>query len=430
MCNHNEEKKEWNVIQLGMETVLKETEIENIECVAAKVNPWLTALFQSEHLSLLTGNGLTSAIAHLSKVTSADMNAEMNWDNFTEIIEEFVEQTASATGRNCANLEDEFRVAGELWKGLRISDKPQSERLKSCMDENLKKLVTSIYQTEKGIQECKDGTPFSVLCEFLLAFASRPCSRERTNLFTTNYDRLIEAGAEMAGIHLLDRFVGTLKPIFRSSRLDLDIHYNPPGIRGEPRYLEGVVRFAKLHGSLDWFQEARNIVRLGIPFGADFEKFSEAIGETWKLFQMMIYPNDAKDRETAFFPYVELFRDFASAICRPNSVLVTYGYGFGDDHINRIIEDMLTIPSSHLVVISYDDRYGRIKNLCDQKRKQTTLLLGHQAGNLENLVRCFLPNTQQELIHGRMKEILDRRHTVETEPGILVANSAQTEEQK
>lgn len=61
----------------------------------------------------------------------------------------------------------------------------------------------------------------------------------------------------------------------------------------------------------------------------------------------MIYPNPDKDRETAEYPYVELFRDFAAAICRPNNTLVTYGYGFGDEHINRVIKDMLTIPSTH-----------------------------------------------------------------------------------
>lgn len=58
----------------------------------------------------------------------------------------------------------------------------------------------------------------------------------------------------------------------------------------------------------------------------------------------MIYPNAAKDRETADYPYVELFRDLAVAVCRPNSTLVTYGYGFGDEHVNRVIRDMLTIP--------------------------------------------------------------------------------------
>ena len=60
----------------------------------------------------------------------------------------------------------------------------------------------------------------------------------------------------------------------------------------------------------------------------------------------MIYPNSAKDRETAYYPYVELFRDLATTICRPNSTLICYGYSFGDEHINRVIEDMLTIPSS------------------------------------------------------------------------------------
>ena len=47
------------------------------------------------------------------------------------------------------------------------------------------------------------------------------------------------------------------------------MHYNPPGIRGEPRYLEGVARFTKLHGSVDWIYTMRNIRRFGLPFGAD-----------------------------------------------------------------------------------------------------------------------------------------------------------------
>ena len=50
----------------------------------------------------------------------------------------------------------------------------------------------------------------------------------------------------------------------------------------------------------------------------------------------MIYPNAAKDVETAYYPYAEVFRDFSATLCRPNSSLVTYGYGFGDDHINRM----------------------------------------------------------------------------------------------
>jgi len=75
---------------------------------------------------------------------------------------------------------------------------------------------------------------------FLLSFAGRIATRERLNLFTINYDTVLAFGAELAGLHLIDRFVGSISTIFRS-RLNIDIHYNPPGIRGEPGYLEGVV---------------------------------------------------------------------------------------------------------------------------------------------------------------------------------------------
>lgn len=121
-----------------------------------------------------------------------------------------------------------------------------------------------------------------------------------------------------------------------------------------------MARYAKLHGSVDWVQAGKNIRRIGL---LSELKVSSLIcrHRGWvrqRLISLMIYPNAAKDRETADYPYVELFRDLAAAVCRPNSTLVTYGYSFGDEHINRVIRDMLTIPSTHLVVISYDDPLG------------------------------------------------------------------------
>jgi hypothetical protein len=221
---------------------------------------------------------------------------------------------------------------------------------------------------------------FNYLVSFLMSFASRTGTRDRLQIFTTNYDRYVEVGSEMAGLHLLDRFVGSLSSIFRASRLDVDMHYNPPGIRGEPRYLEGVAKFTKLHGSLDWVNIEKTIRRIGLPFGAtSIEPYLKAPGLSGvDALQLMIYPNSAKDRETAAYPYVELFRDFAAAVCRPNSTLISFGYSFGDEHINRVIEDMLTIPSTHLVVISYDDPLGRIMQMYKKlgRHAQITLLVG------------------------------------------------------
>lgn len=211
----------------------------------------------------------------------------------------------------------------------------------------------------------------------------------------------------------MDRFVGTLMPIFRSSRLNLDIHYNPPGIRGEPRYLEGVGRLTKLHGSVDWIQNENEIRRVGLPFGAsDITPYLNAPGlKGADALKVMIYPNSAKDRETAEYPYVELFRDFAAAICRPNSTLVTYGYGFGDEHINRVIYDMLTIPSTHLVVISFDDPLGRISKFYFESAHyaQMTVLMGSNLGDITNLANDYLPKSAIDRTTIKMAELLQHR---------------------
>ena len=249
---------------------------------------------------------------------------------------------------------------------------------------------------------------FNYLVSFLMSFASRSGTRERLHLFTTNYDRYIEAGADVAGLRIIDRFVGTLAPVFRASRLDVDLHYNPPGIRGEPRYLEGVARFTKLHGSVDWIDCDDAIRRIGLPFGAqNAEPYLNAPGlRNMDELRLMIYPNAAKDRETTSYPYVELFRDFAAAICRPNSTLVCYGYSFGDEHINRVIEDMLTIPSAHLVVISYDDPLCRIMTTYKRlgRHAQVTLMIGDYLGDLQALVDHYLPKPAIDRTTSRMAE--------------------------
>lgn len=266
----------------------------------------------------------------------------MGLTTFTKYKDEIkaaAEASAKASGRENGNIEDQIRTANDLLRGLKILKKDaEATALETELNSIISEFVKSILKTENSIataNEDKRENAYSVLVNFLLSFASRTGNRERLNIFTTNYDRLIEVGAELAGVHLMDRFVGTMMPVFRSSRLNLDIHYNPPGIRGEPRYLEGVARLTKLHGSVDWIQNEGEIRRVGVPLGADdIAPYLNAPGlQSADALKLMIYPNSAKDRETAEYPYVELFRDFAAAICRPNSTLVTYGYGFGDEHM-------------------------------------------------------------------------------------------------
>lgn len=387
-----------------------------------RIEPWLTSLFQSEHLSLLAGSGLTHAVHHLAAGKGATDMGALSLSCHRDKINQAAKQAANDAGRKEGNLEDQLRVANELLRGLEILQDAQWQTLKKEIEAGMQSFSNSILKSEAGIaaaEATKREQAFNTLVTFLMSFASRIGVRDRLNIFTTNYDRLIEAGAELAGLHLLDRFVGNLMPIFRSSRLDLDMHYNPPGIRGEPRYLEGVARFTKLHGSVDWVQTNKDIRRIGLSFGADsVTPYLTAPGlNSVTAHELMIYPNSAKDRETADYPYVELFRDLASAVCRPNSTLITYGYSFGDEHINRVIRDMLTIPSTHLVVISYSDPLGRIMNTYKElgRDSQISLMIGPALADLTNLTQHFLPKAAIDKTSSRMSELLKQRMPVEVQ---------------
>jgi hypothetical protein len=415
-CAKVEWGKDTNLYRMGPKQghgIPDETEILQVK---RNIEPWLSAVFQSEHLSLLLGSGFTTAISNIAGAPSTTMSQikfgepkELPYEN---LVNDYAQQSAQAMGRGESNFEDQIRAANALLEGLKILKDPRAEIWREAIDRALENLMKSILKTEAGIKTAilnGNHEAERVLVSFLLSFASRTASRERLNLFTTNYDRLIEYGCDLVGLRSIDRFVGALTPIFRSSRIDVDMHYNPPGIRGEPRFLEGVVRLTKLHGSIDWRFENNRLKRYAIPFGAPTDHTDVS---TTRSESVMIYPNPAKDVETLEFPYAELFRDFSSALCRPNSALVTYGYGFGDDHINRVIADMLTIPSTHLVIISWDNAGGRIESFLDRvgRSAQISLMIGHHFGDIKNLVDYYLPKPAIDDISIR-KAALEARRT-------------------
>lgn len=413
------------------------------EKLRERIEPWLTALFQSEHLSLLIGSGLTTAVHSLATGKSSKSMSKQEFSTYKDEIEASIKNSAEKAGRGEGNFEDQIRVVNELLAGLNIlvstkpDEKKELEQWKQNhgnLEENLKNLQQELETTLKAFAESilkdennlitaeaeKQEEAFNYLVSFLMSFASRTGTRDRLNIFTTNYDRYIELGADIAGLRLIDRFVGTIAPIFRASRMDIDYHYNPPGIRGEPRYVEGVARYTKLHGSIDWIYSNGEIKRIGLPFGANdiTSYFQSCELDKSSAMQLMIYPNPAKDMETLFYPYSELFRDFAAAICRPNSTVVCYGYGFGDEHINRIIKDMLTIPSTHLVIISYSDPNDRIIKTNDRiiktyeklgRNAQITLLLGNHLGDLKTLVDHYLPKPAIDRTTIRMANLIKAR---------------------
>ena len=81
----------------------------------------------------------------------------------------------------------------------------------------------------------------------------------------------------------------------------------------------------------------------------------------------MIYPTPQKDRTTLMVPYSDLFRMMQNSLLKKNSVLISLGYSFGDEHINRIILNALSVYDFRLVVFGDSDMIRKLQAIGDNR---------------------------------------------------------------
>jgi hypothetical protein len=72
---------------------------------------------------------------------------------------------------------------------------------------------------------------------------------------------------------------------------------------------------------------------------------------------------------------------------------------------------MLTIPSTHLVVISFDDPLGRIMQTYEEigRPSQISLMIGPALADLSTLTENYLPKAAIDKTTFRMSELLKQR---------------------
>jgi hypothetical protein len=165
------------------------------------------------------------------------------------------------------------------------------------------------------------------------AWAARTNYLTPLEVFTVNYDLLIEEAFEEFLVPYFDGFVGTLRSRFRT-----DLVEPLPGSDHMPAFFS---RLWKLHGSLNWEWDAdHKIFRCGRP-----------VAES-----AAIYPSDTKYDESRRMPFVVLQDRFRRALHQPETLTLVAGYAFGDDHLNEVIFDAATRRErSEIIVFCYDN---------------------------------------------------------------------------
>ena len=122
-----------------------------------RIEPWLTALFQSEHFSLLVGSGLTHAIHWMAAGKALPGMSSTKFSHYNDEINAEAKKSAEAVGRESGNIEDQIRVANELLRGLEIivqSDanlKVKADGLRDDLSKVLADFAASILTGENGL---------------------------------------------------------------------------------------------------------------------------------------------------------------------------------------------------------------------------------------------------------------------------------------
>ena len=218
-------------------------------------------------------------------------------------------------GANLEHVLDRVRLCREM---IGDSDTVEADGLTGKEAEELDRAIcTAIYNRVK-IDPPKG---FQLHAEFA-AWLSSIQRAKPAEIFTTNYDMLIERGLEIAQVPYFDGFIGTVFPYFSDAASDLaDESYS-----GIPK---SWVRFWKLHGSIGW-RSATEVVT-GTKRVIRVPLMSPSASD-----DLMIFPSREKYSNSRRLPFVALHDRLRRLTASGECLLLVAGYSFSDQHINDI----------------------------------------------------------------------------------------------
>lgn len=233
--------------------------------------------------------------------------------------------------------------------------------------------------------------------------------KKMVNIYTTNYDLLLEYACEKSGkiFHYNDGFRNK-NAVF--SDIELDVSEFDKTVfctTGLYSYQEELpkINLLKLHGSLNWrilensrithinFKNfANEIVTIDTNIDGDNVAFLNKIG--------VIQPYHKKHENTVLNrTYYNLLRYFSNSLLKPNSILCSLGFSFNDEHIYDIISNSLkTNPTLCLLICAYDE--DAKNELCNKFESYNNVIVVYDNSDKLDFSKfnIFLDSFLQELI--------------------------------
>ena len=211
-----------------------------------------------------------------------------------------------------------------------------------------KEICTIIYDIILGKEAVADISQTKKFFAWL-SLLNRDFSKE---VFTTNYDLIIEKSLEASQIPYFDGFVGSFEPFFWQESIDQFVSKND--------MTQNWIRLWKIHGSLSWFwkedkiTKSQKIIRIG-----KIENIKKEDNE------LVIYPSKEKYDSSKKQPFIAYFDRLKNYLLNGELLFVFTGYSFSDQHINEIIFNCLR-QNNRLTVLVFFFQDSEVVNLHKQ----------------------------------------------------------------
>lgn len=217
---------------------------------------------------------------------------------------------------------------------MKIDALGDGERLAHLSREEFVELESTVCSTiATSVTPPDDSIPDHIPHDDFAVWIKRVNRTAPLEIFTTNYDILLERSLEAVRVPIFDGFAGSHQPFFYPDCLDDDALL--------PR--ANWVRLWKLHGSVNWAKSA-------LPTGTRIVRTQpQSSGE-------LILPSHRKYDESRKQPYAAYMDRLRRSLHAEHALLVTCGYSFGDEHINEIIFGALdNQPTCNVIALRFSD---------------------------------------------------------------------------
>ena len=287
-------------------------------------------------------------------------------DDLTERIVKQLKPPATVLFKNLEGINGRPPTIEDLLNQcLQIKNLITSRKVKKDADWTLEKCVEVINSILcQIVDEVGGDWACSGIHERFLRRIASHTQRKTCDIFSLNYDVVLEATLESLRFPYTDGFSGAENAHFEASLF-----------MGEQRRTP-FFRLYKLHGSVNWFRDPDQCVRR-----RPYKK-----GEPGD--RLVIYPCEQKYYQTQYGVYEVLLTRFRERLreSRPNNKLVILGCSLADEHITEAILDSLSAPGNNLTVYALvgpgndvQAQIARFQDLVDRSDNRLNVMVGHEA---------------------------------------------------